>query len=96
MSIDGLASAWEGSALVRARFRKGLPWLQFPIPTVRKSEDVKDKSRGDPHCPTTRAMELNHEILSKMLDFSSMEFLAIHMLEEQVPSQHLRFLCIKM
>ena len=87
MSIAGLAEAWENCAMIRGRFRKGLPWLQFPIPkaapsTPKDSKDGKPKAR-DPHTPTTRALELNHEILDKMLDFCSMEFLEIGKLEKE-------------
>ena len=71
-----LATAWENLASVRARFRKGLPWLQFPLPKVAAvGKGVEAKK--DPHAPTTRALELNYEVLDKMLDEVSFEFIDI-------------------
>ena len=89
-SIQSLAEAWDNLFLVRGRFRKELPWLQFPIPKLEPkllketTKDGKEKFKSrDPHHPTTRALELNHEILDKMLDHVSMEFLDIYRLQEK-------------
>ena len=71
-----LAPAWETLSSVRARFRRGLLWLQFPIP--KHAVVGRDREKRDPHTPTTRALELNYEVLDKMLDEVSMEFLDIN------------------
>ena len=73
-----LAPAWESLAVVRGRFRKNISWLQFPIPKLSDGKQQKD-----PHTPTTRALELNHEVLNKMLDEVSFEFLDISRLQTQ-------------
>ena len=96
-SSDGeqqsLSSLWERCNVVRIRFRKSLPWLQFPIPPAR--DDVADatdaqgdeeapiKKGMDPHSPTTRALELNWEILNAMLDNYHGEFVDVYYLQRE-------------
>ncbi|CAE7648197.1 unnamed protein product [Symbiodinium microadriaticum] len=87
-----LAQAWESSAVIRGRFRKQISWIQFPIPVQKETRDTdsqkqqktkKDKTdKADPHLPTTRALELNVEILEKMLDHCSNEFLEVGKLQK--------------
>ncbi|CAE7854188.1 unnamed protein product [Symbiodinium necroappetens] len=82
---QSLASAWESCSAVRGRFRRELPWLQWPIP----GKDAKPgpaSSSPDPHFPCTRALELNAAVLTKMLDVFSGEFLDIAFLTKQDPA----------
>ena len=54
-----LAYAWEKCVLVRNRFKRGISWLQWPLPNP-------DSDLEDLHAPSTRALELNVEILRTM------------------------------
>ena len=79
--------AWEKCASLRGRFRKGLPWLQWPIPgSPKPGVDGKTKRAKDPRTPNTRAVELNVDVLSKMLEWNSGEFVDIAFLEREAPS----------
>ena len=97
---ESLASLWEKCFTVRCRFRRSLPWLQFPIPVKdvtdgdaagphdgeALTEDVDDKPRkrsADPHSPTTRALELNWEVLNAMLDNYNGEFVDVYFLQKE-------------
>ena len=75
-AMENLAVDWEHRAVVRARFRREISWLQFPIPPAAST-------KTDNHAPTTRALELNVEILSCLLDRASFEFLDIERLQMQ-------------
>ena len=93
IAMATLAQAWESSAVIRGRFRKQISWIQFPIPVQKETRDTdsqkqqktkKDKTdKADPHLPTTRALELNVEILEKMLDHCSNEFLEVGKLQKE-------------
>ena len=54
-----LAYAWEKCVLVRNRFKRGISWLQWPVPNP-------DSDLDDLHAPSTRALELNVEVLRTM------------------------------
>ena len=91
--MAALAQAWESSAVIRGRFRRQISWIQFPIPVKKeargteseKQQKKKDKSeKADPHLPTTRSLELNVDILEKMLDHCSNEFLEVGKLQKEV------------
>ena len=90
VAMATLAHAWEESAVIRARFRRQISWIQFPIPIKKEARDTdsekqqKNKEKVDPHLPTTRALELNVEILDKMLDHCSNEFLEVSKLQKEV------------
>ena len=75
-AMDELPSDWEHRAVIRSRFRRELPWLQYPIlaPSSKKA---------DLHAPTTRALELNLEALACMLKRCSFEFMDIDRLTKQ-------------
>ena len=90
IGFQGMAEAMEACVSVRARFRKGLPWLQFPIPSKpvegTESETSPDKPKDvpkNPHAPSTRALELNWEILVAMLTCYSGEFIDIDRLTKE-------------
>ena len=81
-----MAEGWESCVSVRTRFRRSLPWLQFPIPCRGEAEDQDDKAsdeKKNPHAPSTRALELNWEILSSMLGSYGGEFLDIDRLTKE-------------
>ena len=98
-----LHKLWEACPSVRNRFRKGIPWLQFPIPPKGAEGDGKDgndngrdskdpgigdeegprKRSADPHAPTTRALELNWEVLDRMLDNYHGEFIDVYFLQKE-------------
>ena len=78
-----LAAALEACATVRSRFRRELPWLQWPIPG-REAKPGPASSSKDPHFPCTRALELNAAVLHKMLDVFTGEFVDIAYLTGQV------------
>ena len=59
MGLD-LAATWEKIATVRGRFRRQLSWLQWPLPSPEM--DLEDL-----HAPSTRAIELNVEVLRAMV-----------------------------
>ena len=98
--FPGLAKAWTGCFSVNSRFGRQLPWLQFPIPGCLKDQrpkyDPKDDAETptskkkdeehDPHAPTTRALELNAEILECMLKNYAGEFIDIHRLSAEALS----------
>ena len=77
--MEGLAEAWEGVATIRGRFRREISWIQFPLKVVHTVKGEK----GDLHAPTTRAIELNVELLSVMLKYCSFEFVDIVRLQRQ-------------
>ncbi|CAE7557832.1 unnamed protein product [Symbiodinium necroappetens] len=79
-----LAAALEACATVRSRFRRELPWLQWPIPG-REAKPGPASSSKDPHFPCTRALELNAAVLHKMLDVFTGEFVDIAYLTGQDP-----------
>ena len=74
--MENLADEWEQRAVIRARFRREISWLQFPC----------TGNKNDPHAPTTRALELNIEVLTPMLSYCSFEFLDIDRLQRQAGS----------
>ena len=88
-----LAKAWEGSSIIRSRFRRGLNWLQYPlIPCqITKIEPVSEKDKDgrplkqDPRKPTTRALELYAEVLRIMLEHYEFEFLNTNVLKPHAP-----------
>ena len=55
-----LAKTWEQNVTVRGRFRREITWLQWPIPNP-------DVDPEDLHQPSTRAIELNVEVLRAMV-----------------------------
>ena len=55
-----LATSWEKIHTVRGRFRKEIGWLQWPCPNP-------DSDLDDLHSPSTRAIELNVEVLRHMI-----------------------------
>ena len=55
-----LAKLWEKISCVRGRFRRNLSWLQWPVPNP-------DSDMDDLHEPSTRAIELNVEVLRHMV-----------------------------
>ena len=73
-----LSDAWEGSAVIRNRFRREIAWLQYPV-----AGNTAPLKKGDAHAPSTRALESNVEVLSLMLDFYSFEFLHVHVLQQE-------------
>ena len=79
-----MAEGWEGCSSVRSRFRRHLPWLQFPLPQVhadgKQPEEKKEEDKKNPHGPSTRALELNWEVLSHMLTVYEGEFIDVHRL----------------
>ena len=77
--MENLASKWDDRGLIRSRFRREISWLQFPV-------NAQNLPKGDPHAPTTRALELNVEILAPMLSCCSFEFLDIDRLQIQAES----------
>ena len=99
LDVQDLASAWEKCSSVRSRFRRDISWLQFPIPakvpTSTKPNHGKGKGKGaddasdddsklpDLHAPTTRAVELNYQILQAMLDCYQGEFVDIVFLRKE-------------
>ena len=93
IGFPGLAENWEKCASVRGRFRKEITWLQFPIPSGTEEkqdptdEDGQAKDGRNPHAPSTRAMELNWEILSAMLDTYTGEFVDIDRLTKEAGIQ---------
>ena len=70
---------WELCPVIRARFRKEISWLQYPIPWA-KDKDGKDV---DPHTPSTRALELNSDALHAMLNYYTYEFVQVHSLQKE-------------
>ena len=81
MEIGSLAKLWEGCSVVRSRFRRSLPWLQWPLPgSPKPGKEPNDKGK-DPHMPCTRAVELNAEVLGKTLQWCELKFLDINRLE---------------
>ena len=93
MDRESLSTLWEKCNLVRNRFRKSLPWLQFPIPARESTdngvadpqdeEEIAIKKDFDPHSPSTRALELNWEILNAMLDNYNGEFVDVYYLQKE-------------
>ena len=83
MEATALAASWESCASVRSRFRRELPWIQWPIPGSPKPGPDANAKKADPRSPTTRALELNVEILSKVLEWSTGEFMDIYRLEAE-------------
>ena len=85
VGFPGMAEGWEKCISVRSRFRKHLPWLQFPIPSKKAGETPVETGDGqqneaepeNPHLPSTRALELNWEILDSMLSIYTGEFIDI-------------------
>lgn len=71
------ADGWEADARVRQRFRKQLPWIQYPIYN-------KEESGGDDHAPSTRALELNAGHILLMLNCFGSEFIDVERLQNQV------------
>ena len=90
VGLAGMAEAWEMCHSVRSRFRRSFAWLQYPIPgsvTAKKEdEEAADKS----HSPSTRALELNHEILGAMLDIYDGEFIDVHRLTREAGFQYIK------
>ena len=80
-----LGKAWDADASIRSRFRRGLPWLQWPIPG-KDAKPGPTSASPDPHFPCTRALELNAPVLHKMLDVFTGEFLDIAWLTREVCS----------
>ncbi|OLP83989.1 hypothetical protein AK812_SmicGene35186, partial [Symbiodinium microadriaticum] len=78
-----LAKAWDSCASIRSRFRRSLPWLQWPIPG-RDAKPGPTSASPDPHFPCTRALELNAAVLHKMLDEFTGEFVDIAWLTQEV------------
>ena len=74
--MEDLPDAWQNLALIQSRFRREISWLQFPV-------TAQSLPKADPHAPTTRALELNVDILKPMLDCCSFEFLGIDRLTKQ-------------
>ena len=97
IGFRGMAEGWESCLSVRSRFRKALTWLQWPIqsrPTDIKPEDEPnpDETNGDlkphnPHAPSTRALELNFEILDSMLNQYEGEFIDIERITKEARFQ---------
>ena len=88
IGFAGMAEAWEQSAVVRNRFRRNLPWLQYPIPKREEIPEGEGKEKEDVdnkgfHAPSTRALELNVETLSGMLDVYGGEFIDIDHLTKE-------------
>ena len=88
IGFAGMAEAWEQSGVVRNRFRRNLPWLQFPIPKKEEIPEGEGKENDDSdkkgyHAPSTRALELNVETLSGMLDVCGGEFIDIDHLTKE-------------
>ena len=78
-----MAEGWESCMMVRSRFRRSLPWLQFPIPVPsgdgKEGENEKESvDKKNPHGPSTRALELNWEVLNTMLTVYEGEFIDIY------------------
>ena len=85
-----LAKAFEECPSVRERFRKQTTWLQFPIPALSVKPEPREGDEGneekkvvDPHAPSTRALELNVEILQAMLGVYGGEFVDIKFLKKE-------------
>lgn len=70
------ATGWEADGKIRSRFRKKLPWLQWPIVS---REDI-----GDDHSPSTKALELNSGAMIVMLRCYGTEFIDVDGLQKQV------------
>lgn len=77
------ASGWEADPKIRARFKKGLPWVQWPI--CGRDEVAND------HNPSTKALELNSGALVVMLKCFGTEFIDIDRLQRQA-SHVLKFM----
>ena len=97
IGFRGMAEGWEACLSVRSRFRKALTWLQWPIqnrPTDVKPEDEPnpDEANGvlkprNPHGASTRALELNFEILDSMLNQYEGEFIDIERITKEAGFQ---------
>ena len=90
IGFAGMAEGWERCVSVRSRFRKSLPWLQFPIPPKKAVEIPAGTGEGteeglpkNPHGPSTRALELNWEILDSMLSSYTGEFIDIDRISKE-------------
>ena len=84
IGFAGMAEGWERCISVRSRFRKQLAWLQFPIPAKKAGETPVESGEGNVeepnknlHAPSTRALELNWEILDSVLSSYTGEFIDI-------------------
>ena len=78
MVSSGLASAWENSQVIRGRFRRPLPWLQWPvIPFDHAGVNGDDDDEIEKHTVSTKALELNADALLAMLQFYNWEFIDI-------------------
>ena len=86
IGFANMAEGWESCVCVRSRFRRSLPWLQFPIPCKGEGEGQDDKASDEkkkPHAPSTRALELNWELLNSMLSTYDGEFLDVDRLTKE-------------
>ena len=87
IGFPGMAEEWEKCASVRSRLRKGFSWLQFPIPNKGGDESSPNESpkneTKNPHSPTTRALELNFEVLNGMLNAYPGEFIDVERLTKE-------------
>ena len=99
IGFPGMAEEWEKCVSVRSRIRKGFSWLQFPIPPMKAADDTGNPSESpkneakNPHAPTTRALELNFEILNAMLNAYPGEFIDIERLAKEARSVEVPEIC---
>lgn len=64
MVSSGLATAWENSSIIRGRFRRPLPWLQWPaIPFDTAADKGDEDDQIERHTVSTKALELNADAL---------------------------------
>ena len=68
-----LASHWEKIGRVRARFRKGKPWLRFP-----KDDDESEIMLS------TKSLGYNHEVLATYFTTLGLKVASVKYLEKEV------------
>ena len=85
-----LAALWEAETIIRARFRKGLDWVQWPESSLDAPEEVESEEVDGmiiPRHPVcTKAVSMNACALNVMLDFFEGAFIEVPTLQTEAPS----------
>ncbi len=88
VDLSGLNVTWENDGTIRGRFRKELPWLQWPTierkPTADDAEASDDEELKYPIC--TKSLELNVDVVDILLDHVDGQFVEVTPLKYEATS----------
>ena len=90
MADGNLAQVWEQTKLIRSRFQKEWPWIQWPYQAEdADGDDDDDDPSKEKHPVCTKSLQLNIAAVDAMLEFCHGEFVDIHWLQNEA-----RIMCL--